>query len=155
MSTPGLTFYEQLGGCSRKGEDAYHSSASGPCSLFLVESELLISFVILYVFFFSYSMLWLSVLNFMSGLCPWITFVFYFHDNPGSLDYTLTLFYRDPPLLKHLSQFRIQWFFFLFNAGSHYKISCKRVKKLLYVPNSLPDGFCALVSQSLLFKLQT
>ena len=55
---------------SRKAEDAYPTSASGPCSQFLVESELPVyfSYFVCFILVILYSLLCLS------GLCSWITF---------------------------------------------------------------------------------
>ena len=72
FSTPDLTFYEQLEIVSRKAEDANPTDAPGPCSQFLLDSELLNYFCdfvcITLVMFF------VVCVCSISCLCHWITF---------------------------------------------------------------------------------
>ena len=73
-------------GVCKKAEDAYPTGTPGPCSQFLVESELIL--LVLCMYYFSYFMFFV-----VFGCFPCLVFVhglpyFDFGKNLGSLDYS-------------------------------------------------------------------
>ena len=70
-------FMSNLADVSRKTEDTYPTDALGPCSQFLVKSELLIYFCFFACIFFYYFMFFVVCVCFTCCLCPRITFFWF------------------------------------------------------------------------------
>ena len=108
-STPGLTFYEQLGGCFQKSrEGCLPYGAPVPCFQFLVESELLIYFcyfvcIILCYFMFFVVCVCFPCVDFVPGL-HYFDFrqIFFLLITPQLMHEQLVLCYRNKrDILNH------------------------------------------------------